>query len=41
VLRNLKQTLGRLRGLNVSDPPGAADTDALAERIERRSREQV
>ena len=41
VLRNLKQTLGRLGGLEVSDPPGAADTGALAERIGRGWREQA
>jgi anti-sigma factor RsiW len=33
VLDNLRGTLGRLRGLQASDPPGGPDADALAERI--------
>ena len=41
VLDNLRQTLGRLRGLQASDPPGAADPDALGERIGRAWRERA
>lgn len=33
VLNNLRQTLGRLRGLQGSDPPGGGEPEALAERI--------
>jgi anti-sigma factor RsiW len=40
VLGNLRHTLGRLGGLKASDPPGAADADALAERIGRGWRER-
>ena len=41
VLGNLRQTLGRLRGLQASDPPGAVDVDGLAERIGRAWRERA
>jgi len=40
VLGNLRQTLGRLRTLQASDPPGSVDADALVERIGRGWREQ-
>jgi anti-sigma factor RsiW len=41
VLGNLRHTLGRLRRLQASDPPGAADADALGERIGRTWRERA
>jgi anti-sigma factor RsiW len=41
VLGNLRQTLGRLRTLQASDPPGATDADALGERIGRAWRERA
>jgi hypothetical protein len=41
VLGNLRQTLGRLRGLQATDPPWATDTGALAERIGRGWRDRV
>ena len=41
VLGNLRQTLGRLRRRQTADPPGAADADAVAERIGRAWRDQA
>jgi anti-sigma factor RsiW len=40
VLGNLRQTLGRLRALQASEPPGADRADALGERIGRAWRER-
>ena len=41
VLANLRETLGRLRGLQDSEPPGASDVDSVGARIARGWREQA
>ncbi len=41
VLANLRQTLGRLRGLRDAEPAGADDPDAVAARLARGWREQA
>jgi anti-sigma factor RsiW len=41
VLSNLRQTLGRLRGLQETEPAGGDDPDAIAVRVARGWREQA
>lgn len=41
VLANLRQTLGRVRSLRGSAPPGAEDADQVAERVRRAWRERA